>query len=325
MSNFKIYVTREIPQKGIDMLKEIGDVKVWQDILPPSREVILKEVEDIDGLLPLLTDKIDEEIFSKAKNLKIVSNYAVGYDNIDISAATKRKIMVTNTPGVLTETTADLAFSILMAAARRIVEGDKFLRNGEWQCWSPKLLLGQDIYGATLGIIGFGRIGQAMARRASGFDMRILVYNRKEDKELGKNLGVTFVSFDTLIKESDFISLHIPLTKETHHILGKKEFAKMKKSAIVINSSRGSVIDQKALFEALKNDVIAGAGLDVFEKEPIDMDDPLLTLDNIVMVPHLGSGSTATRTKMAEMAAGNLIAGLKGEAPPNLVNPEVLQ
>lgn len=323
MSNYKVFVTRKLPQAALDKIAEVADMEVWQDELPPPREVLLEKVKDIDGLLCLLTDKIDAELMDTAKNLKVISNYAVGFDNIDIPAATERSLPVGNTPGVLTETTADLAFTLLMASARRIVEADKYTRAGKWKTWGPMLFLGQDIHHATLGIVGLGRIGAEMAKRGKGFDMKLLYHDAMRNEKLEQELGIKYVDMDTLLKESDFISLHVPLMESTRHLIGEREFNMMKPTAILINSARGPVVDQKALYEALKANKIAHAGLDVFDVEPIAADDPLLTLDNVTVVPHIASASVATRTKMAMMAADNLIAGLKGEPLPNQVNPEV--
>ncbi|MGC8842726.1 MAG: 2-hydroxyacid dehydrogenase, partial [bacterium] len=249
----------------------------------------------------------------------------VGYDNIDVKEATRRKIMVTNTPGVLTETTADLTFALILATARRLVEADKFTRSGKWKSWGPMLFLGRDVYGATLGIIGMGRIGQAVARRAKGFNMKIIYYSRRRNEEAEKELGAEYRELHSLLKEADIITIHTPLTEETYHLIGEKELSLMKPSAILINTARGAVVDQRALFKALKEKRIFGAGLDVYEKEPIDADDPLLELDNVVVLPHIGSATVETRGRMARMAAENLLAGLRGEIPQNLVNPEVLQ
>lgn len=320
----KVYVTRIIPEKGLEILREAADVKVWQDELPPPREVLLKEVEDVDGLVSLLTDKIDAELFDRAKKLKIVSNYAVGFDNIDLDEATKRGIMATNTPGVLTETTADLAFALLMATARRIVEADKFARAGRWKTWGPMLMLGQDVYGAKLGLIGLGRIGYAVAKRAKGFDMDVMYYDMFRNEKAEQELGLKFVELEQLLKESDFVSIHVPLTPETKHLINEKTLGLMKKTAILVNTARGPVVDEKALYEALVSNKIAGAGLDVMDPEPPSMDNPLLKLDNVIILPHIASASVATRTKMAVMAAENCVAGLKGEVPPNLLNKQVI-
>lgn len=326
MKRFKVFVTRKILEEGLNMLRERYDVEVsdYDGVIP--REMLLKKVKGADALVSLLTDNIDAEVMDAAgPNLKIIANYAVGYNNIDVEEATKRGIMVTNTPGVLTETTADFAWTLLMAIARRIVEADKFVREGKFRGWEPMLLLGTDVFGATLGIVGFGRIGQAMARRALGFNMRVLYYdNSRVDEQLEKELKATFVDLPTLLKESDFVTLHVPLTKQTHHLIGEKELKMMKKDAYLINTARGPVVDEKALVKALKEGWIKGAALDVFENEP-EIEPELLKLDNVVLAPHIASASYATRSKMSVMVAENIIKALNGEVPPNLVNPEVLQ
>lgn len=321
----KVYVTRLIPEKGVEMLLDFCDAEVWEGELPPPREVLLNKVQDVEGLLSLLTDRIDAQLMDAAPKLKVISNMAVGYDNIDVKEATRRGIIVGNTPGVLTDTTADFAFALLMATARRIPEACRYVRAGKWKTWGPKLLLGWDIHGATLGLVGMGRIGSGVARRATGLGMRILYYDVVRREDLEEELGLEFVDFETLLERSDFISLHVPLTSETHHLIGTEQFRLMKPTAILINTSRGPIVDPQALYEALKSGQIAACGLDVTEPEPIPMDDPLLTLDNCVIVPHIASASIATRTKMAAMAAENLIAGLKGEMPPHPVNPEVFR
>jgi len=327
MTKPNVYVTRMIPQKGLDMLYEFCDAEVWEGETPPPREVLLERVRGRDGLLPLLTDTIDSALMDAAgPQLKIIANYAVGYDNIDVAAATDRGIMVTNTPGVLTETTADFAFALLMATARRIAEGMDYVRAGKWQTWGPKLLLGQDIHGATLGIIGMGRIGTAVARRAQGFGMRILYYDPYCREDRGAALGAQCVDLDTLLAESDFVSIHVPLTDDTYHMIDAEALCKMKPSAVLINTARGPVVDPDALYAALKDGVIAFTGLDVTEPEPLPAEDKLLSLNNIIVCPHIASASVATRTKMATMAATNLIAVLiKGERPPNLVNPDCIK
>ncbi|MEJ5229956.1 MAG: glyoxylate reductase [Pseudothermotoga sp.] len=326
MKRPRVFVTRQIPEDGLKLLREHCEIEVsdYDGVIP--RDLLLKKVKGVDGILSLLTDLIDKEVMDSAgPQLKVVSNYAVGYNNIDVEEATRRGIMVTNTPGVLTETTADLAWALMMAIARRIVEGDKFVRAGKFRGWEPMLLLGTDLYGATLGIVGFGRIGQAMARRAIGFNMKVLYYDgNRVSEELEKELKATFVNLETLLRESDFITLHVPLTKETHHLIGEKELRMMKKESYLINTARGPVIDEKALAKALKENWIRGAALDVFENEP-QVEPELLELDNVVLAPHLGSASYATRTRMSVMAAENLIKALSGETPPNLVNPEVLK
>jgi len=322
----KVYITRRIPEPGIEMIRKEHEVEVNPYDRVLTREELLQAVKGKDGILCLLTDKIDAEVFDAAgPQLKVVSNYAVGYDNIDVNEATKRGIVVTNTPGVLTETTADLAWALILATARRIVEADKFTRAGKYEGWAPMLFLGQDVYGKTLGIIGMGRIGQAVARRAKGFNMKVL-YNdiRRIPEELEKELNATFVSLDELIEQSDFVSLHTYLSPETYHLINEERLRKMKKTAYLINTSRGPVVDESALVRALKEGWIAGAGLDVYEFEP-KLVPGLAECENAVLLPHIASASVETRTKMATMAAENLLAVLAGKMPPNPVNPEVLK
>ena len=321
----RVYVTRILPKEAMDRVNSFCDAKTWDGPLPPPRDVLEENVVNIEGLLSLLTDKIDAELMDKAPKLKVISNYAVGFDNIDIPAATKRGIIVGNTPGVLTETTADLAFALMMAAGRRIVEGDKEVRAGKWKTWGPMILLGQDIHGATLGIIGLGRIGASVARRAKGFGMKIIYYDIIRNENVEKELGIKYTDLNSLLSQSDFITIHTNLTKETHHLISSKQFDLMKRTGILVNTSRGPIVDNMALYEALRSKKIAYAGLDVTEPEPLPADHPLLTLDNVIVVPHIASASVASRTKMGLMAADNLIAGLKGEMPPNPVNPQVLK
>lgn len=325
MTKPKVFVTRSIPDKGLDIVKQACEADIWPEELPPPRRVLLERVKGVDGILSLLTSKIDAAVMDTAgPQLKVISNYAVGFDNIDIPEATRRSIPVGNTPGVLTDTTADFAFALLMAAARRLVEGDKYSRAGKWKTWGPKLLLGADVHGATLGLVGFGRIGKAMAKRATGFDMRVLFYDPANPNDpKAAALGADSVDFDTVLSQSDFVSLHTPLTDDTYHLIDAEALRKMRRDAILINSARGPIIDNAALYDALKNGQIAYAALDVTEPEPIPVDSPLLELDNIIIAPHMASASRATRDKMAEMAAANLLAGLKGERLPTCVNPEV--
>lgn len=326
MAKPKVFVTRMIPEAGLSMVREFCDADIWSGALPPERAYVLEHVKGVDGILSLLTTKMDPAVMDAAgSQLKVISNYAVGFDNIDIPEATKRGIPVGHTPGVLTETTADFAFALLISAARRVVEGDNYTRAGKWKTWGPSLLLGQDVYGATLGLVGFGRIGKSMAKRATGFDMRILYHDEyvPADDPFAREIGAQAVDMDTLLAESDFVSLHAPLTAETHHLINAAALAKMKSTAILINSARGSLIDPAALYDALKNGGIAYAGLDVTEPEPIPMDSPLLTLDNIIIAPHIASASVVTRDKMAVIAANNLIAGLTGERLPHCANPQV--
>jgi lactate dehydrogenase-like 2-hydroxyacid dehydrogenase len=322
MAKPKVYVTRRVPEAGIDLLRETCEIEVWEGELPVPRELLMEKVGEIDGLYCLLTEQINRELLDAAPSLRVVSNMAVGFNNIDVAACTARGIPVGNTPGVLTETTADCAFALLMAAARRIVEGVDYVRAGKWKTWGPMLLMGQDLHGATLGIVGFGRIGQAMARRAQGFGMRIL-YQDAFVTEADPSLNATRVDLDRLLAESDFVTLHVPLTEETHHLIGREELARCRPTAILVNTSRGEVVDPDALYEALRDGQIARAALDVTEPEPLPAEHPLLTLPNCIVVPHIASASVATRTKMAVMAAENLLAGLRGEPLPYCVNPGV--
>ena len=316
----KIFITRRLPEEGLRLLKE-HELEIYEGDAPPSKEEIIEGVKDKDVLICLLTDKIDAEVMDSAPNLKIIANYAVGIDNIDVEEATKRGILVTNTPGVLTETVADLAWALLMAIARRIVEGDKFMREGKFKGWAPLLMLGSDVYGKTIGIIGAGRIGSAVARRAKGFNMRILYYSRKRNEKLEEECNAKYVDLETLLKEADFVSLHTPLTEETYHMIGEKELKMMKPTAYLINTARGKCVDEDALVKALKEGWIKGAALDVFENEPA-IHPELKKLDNVVLTPHIGSASYETRSKMAVMVAKNVIAALEGKLPPNCVNPE---
>jgi len=316
----KAFVTRQLPDEALQIVRAVADVEVWSGDMPPNRQALLERIAPVGGLLCLLTDRIDAELLDAAPNLKVVSQMAVGYDNIDLAACTAREIKVGNTPGVLTETTADLAFALLMATARRVVEADAYTRSGQWKTWSPMQLTGPDIHHATLGIIGLGRIGYEVAKRAKGFDMRVVYANRHPNERAELDFGALRVTMDELLAESDFVSVHSPLTLDTRHLIGAREFARMKPTAIFINTSRGPVVDQKALYDALKNRQILAAGIDVFESEPVPLDDPLLTLNNVVLLPHIGSASIATRTKMAILAAENLAAGLKGEPLPNPLN-----
>jgi glyoxylate reductase len=323
MSKPSVFVTRRIPEKGLEMLRDFCEVDLWAGELPPGRDELLRHVKGVDGLLSLLTDKVDGELMDAAgEQLKVISNLAVGFDNIDVPAATARGIPVGNTPDVLTDATADFAFTLLLAAGRRLLEGDRYIKAGKWKTWDPLALLGVEIKGATLGLVGFGRIGKAMARRAAGFDMRVIYYDPSE-KIPDSRIDATHVDFDTLLEESDFISLHVPLTTDTRHLIGAEALSKMKTEAVLINTARGPIVDPDALYEALKQRRIFAAALDVTEPEPLPLEHPLYTLDNLIIAPHIASASRATRDKMAMMAAQNLIAGLKGERLPNCVNPQV--
>jgi glyoxylate reductase len=321
-SRLYVFVTRELPGNAVERLRASAQVEVWPGQDPPPREELLRQAARADALLTLLTDHIDAALLGSAPRLRIVSNMAVGYDNIDVEAATARGVQVTNTPGVLTETTADFAFALLLATARRVVEGDHLARSGGWPTWHPSFLLGQDVHGATLGIVGLGAIGTAVARRARGFAMRVIYSDSRPRPELEAELSASFVPLDTLLRESDFVSLHVPLTPHTHHLIGRRELSLMKPSAFLINTSRGPVVDEEALSEALRSQVIAGAGLDVAEVEPVPAGDPLLELGNLTLTPHVASASVATRARMADMAADAILAVLRGERPVNLLNPQ---
>jgi lactate dehydrogenase-like 2-hydroxyacid dehydrogenase len=324
MNQKSIFVTRRIPQPGLDLLTDF-DVTVNPEDRVLTKQEVIAGAKGKDAVLCLLTDPIDSEIMDAVPTVKIFANYAVGFNNIDVDAATQRKIVITNAPGVLTDTTADMAWTLLMAAARRVVEADKFCRDGQFKGWAPMLFLGVDIHHKTLGIIGMGRIGQAMARRASGFDMRVLYYDENSlfpEKEA--ELKASYASMEQLLMESDFVSLHVPLMPSTRHLISRKELALMKPTAILINTARGPVVDEKALVEALQSKRIFGAGLDVFEAEPA-LAPGLTALDNVVIPPHIASATIDTRTKMATIAAGNIVAFFKGEVPPTIVNPEVLK
>ncbi|MDZ7966019.1 MAG: D-glycerate dehydrogenase [Nostoc sp. DedSLP03] len=318
----KVFVTRRLPIE-LEQLRSLAIVEVWPERQPPPYEILLEKVKEIDGLLCLLTDQIDRQVIESGK-LKVISQMAVGYDNIDIAAATARKIPVGNTPGVLTDATADFAWALLMAAARRVVEADRFTRTGLWQTWEPDLLLGPNVTGAILGIVGFGRIGQAVARRAKGFEMQILYTSRQRcSRELEQSLGVEFATLEHLLQESNFVTLHTPSADDTYHLISDRQFELMKRSAILINTARGTIVDPDSLYRALASGQIAAAAIDVTEPEPIPSDSLLLTLDNIIIAPHIGSASRQTRSKMASMAIANLIAGLRGDRLANCVNPEI--
>ena len=326
MSKPRVFVTRLIPEKGLHMVQEFCHCEVWTDETPPPYEVLVEKVKGVDGLLSLLTDRIDLNLLDAAgPSLRVISQMAVGTDNIDIPTATARHVPVGNTPGVLTETTADFAWALLMAAARRVVEGEKFVQAGRWKTWGPTLLMGQDVHGAILGIIGFGRIGQAVARRARGFSMRILYSDPQRRPEAEIETGAEYATQDELLSKADFITLHTPLTQETYHLISEAQLRVMKPSAVLVNTSRGGVVDPDALLTALHEGWIAAAALDVTEPEPIPADNPLLQLENLIIVPHIASASVQTRSTMAKMAAENLIAGLKGEKLPYCANPEVYQ
>lgn len=316
----KVLVTGRLPEEVVALIEKDHHVEINKQDRPMDRESLLSRVGDKEGLLCMITEQIDTELLNCAPHLKIIANYGVGFNHIDINAATERGIMVTNTPGVLTDSTADLAFALIMASGRRLVEGDRYTRDGEFTFWAPLHFLGHDITGKTLGIIGLGRIGKAVAKRAAGFSMKVIYYNRQRLEMVEeKALNVEYASFKSLLKESDFVSLHVPLTPQTTHLIGKEELNLMKPSAYLINTSRGPVVDEMNLVEALKNQVICGAGLDVYENEP-ELASGLSDLNNVILLPHVGSATIETRTRMAQMAAENLLAGLRVEIPPNCLN-----
>lgn len=344
-----VVVTRRLLQQASDVLRAQADLVCWEQDCPVDRKWLLDHLPNAEGLYCLLTDRIDREVLQVGKQLRVISTMAVGYDHIDVAGCTARGIPVGHTPGILTETTADLAFALLLSAARRIVEGAEYVRQGQWTTWSPDLLLGQDVYGATLGIVGFGRIGQAMARRAQGFQMKVLAVRSPQSSassrsgtqpfaprvlhedgssglnSQGESVSASFQEVDLhgALAQSDFVSLHVPLTPHTHYLIGEAEFRVMKPSSILINTARGGVVDPEALYHALVHGHIGGAALDVTDPEPIPVSHPLLTLPNCLVIPHLGSASVATRTRMACIAAENIVAGLHGDALPHCVNPEV--
>lgn len=319
----KVFVTRVIRDAGLNLLQEFCDAEIWQDDLPPARDILLEKVRGIDGLLCLLTDRIDGEVLDAAgAQLKVVSNHAVGFDNIVVPDATARRIPIGNTPGILTDATADFAFALLMSAARRVNEAERYLRDGKWKTWGPSILLGMDFVGKTLGLVGFGRIGQAVAKRAAGFDLRVIYYDPGAEAVVN---ATPVNSLDELLHASDFVSVHTPLNDSTRRMVNADFLGKMKRNAILVNTSRGPVVDQDALYRALKSHQIFAAALDVTDPEPLPMDSPLLTLENCIIAPHIASASEKTRDDMARLAANNLIAGLKGERLPHCVNPEVYQ
>ncbi|HEX13550.1 MAG: 2-hydroxyacid dehydrogenase [Desulfurella sp.] len=321
---FKVYVTRNIPKEGLELLKDKCDIEVNNLGRSLTKQELLEKIKNKDACITQLTDKVDIDFFEAAKNLKIIANYAVGFDNIDLNEATKRKIFVTNTPDVLTQATAELAWALLFACARGVPQADKFTREGNYKGWDLYLFLGLDISHKTLGIIGAGRIGQAFAKMSKGFDMNILYTANSKKIDFEAQTNAKFVDLETLLKESDFVSIHTPLTPQTYHLIGKKELSLMKKTAILINTSRGAVIDEKALAESLENRQIYAAGLDVYEKEPI-IEEKLKTLDNVVLLPHIGSATYKTRIDMSILAAQNILDFLEGKIPRTLVNKDILK
>ncbi|PYZ92921.1 D-glycerate dehydrogenase [Salipaludibacillus keqinensis] len=326
MSKPFVFVTRQVPEVSLTALKEMAEVEVWPEKeTPVPREILLKKAEKAVGLYTMLTDSIDEELLNRAANLKVIANLAVGFDNIDVDMASEKGIAVCNTPEVLSDTTADLTFALLMATSRRIVEAAQYIKEGKWNNWAPLLLAGTDIHHKTIGILGMGRIGSAVAKRATGFEMEILYHNRSHNEKAEKELGATFVSFDELIERSDYVVCLAPMTDDTKDLFTYDVFEKMKRSAIFINASRGGIVVEEDLIKALKEEKIAGAGLDVFRQEPITTDHPLLSLSNVVALPHIGSASIETRLAMAALASRNIVNVIKGDRPEAIVNGDILK
>lgn len=320
----RVFVTREIFSDALEDIRLAADLDLWTDELPPPRSELLNRAVGVDGILCLLTDKIDREFMDAAgPRLKVISQIAVGFDNIDVPEATKRGIPVGNTPDVLTQTTADAAWALMLSAARRIGESERAARAGRWRTWHPLHYLGQDVYGATLGIVGMGRIGFQVAKRSIGFDMKVVYHDVVRQDRYESELDMEYVDMDTLLARSDFVSLHTVLNESTRYLIDARALSKMKPSAVLVNAARGSIVDPKALYEALRSGQISAAGLDVTEPEPISADDPLLTLENCVIVPHIASASVSTRREMSRIAAANLLNGIAGERLVTCVNPEV--
>ncbi len=325
MTKPRVFLSRRLPEPAMKIVEAACAVDLWDSAERPApREALLRGVAEADGLLSLITDRVDAELLDAAPRLRVVANMAVGYDNIDLAACTARGVLVTNTPGVLTETTADLAWALMLAAARRIVEGQKLIEAGGWGPWHPMQLVGVDVYGATLGVVGAGRIGGAVLRRGRGFGMELRYHNRRPSPELEAETGARYLPLDQLLRECDFVVVTVPLSAETRGMFGAAEFAMMKDTAVFVNVARGPVVREADLVEALRPRRPRAAGIDVFEREPIGADHPLLALPNCVAVPHIGSASVATRTRMATLAAENLVAALTGAPVPTPVNPEVL-
>ena len=325
----KLFMTREIPFPAAQRIAELFDVTVWREYRAPTKDELIASARGADALVTTLEDKVTCEVIEAlAPRLRIIAQYAVGYDNVDLECATRYGVYVTNTPGVLTEATADLTWALILAVARRIVEADEYVRSGGWRqsraAWHPTMMLGFDVYGKTIGIVGGGRIGQAVARRAKGFNMRILYNSRRRHEEM-EDLGAVYVDLETLFRESDIVTIHVPLTPETQNLVNERLLRLMKRTAILINTARGKVVDLDALYRALSEGWIAGAGLDVFPEEPLDPSHPIAKLKNVVLTPHIGSATVETRSRMAELVLQNLEAFMRGEVPPTLVNSEVVK
>ena len=325
MSRPRVYVTRHLPGGALDYLSRDCDVGLWPGELPPPPDELRRAAADSDGMITLLTDRVDETVLAGAGRLLVISNMATGFDNIDVPAATRQGVLVTRTPGVLSETTADFAFALLLAAARRVPEGDRYVRDGRWRTWGPEILLGHDVHGASLGIVGMGGTGQEMAKRARGFGMRVVYNSRTPRPVLERRYKMTFVPLDDLLRDSDFVTLHAPLTPETRGLIGERQLRMMKSTSVLVNTARGPLVDQAALYRALNEGWIAAAAIDVTDPEPILPEDLLLKLDNLVIAPHIASASVATRSRMAMLAAEQLVQALRGEVPANVVNREALR
>lgn len=320
MTKQYVFITRKLPEEVVQSLREQFEVNMWHsDTMAVPREILLEEAGKADALLTMLSDKVDRELLTRSSNLKVVANLAVGFDNIDLEAAKENNVLICNTPDVLTDTTADLAFALLMATARKIPQAVQIVKSGEWRSWGPLLFTGADIHHKTIGIVGMGKIGSAVAKRATGFDMEILYHNRNPKPEVEAAVGAKYCSFEQLVQQSDFIVCLTPLTPETKNLFTEEVFKQMKPSAIFINAARGAVVDEEALYRVLKDKVIAAAGLDVFQVEPIDAHHPLLTLDNVVALPHIGSASAETRSAMMALCAENIQLVLNGKVPKTIV------
>jgi glyoxylate reductase len=323
MAKPAVFVTRRLPGGALDLLARETDLQVWEEELPPPRAELLRQAPRCHGLLTLLTDRVDDELLKRAPHMVAVSNMATGFDNIDVAAASEQGVLVTRTPGVLSETVADFTFALMLAAARRLPEAERYVRAGRWKTWGPSVMLGRDVFGATLGIVGLGGVGTEVARRARGFGMRILYHDHVRKPALERRYRLTFLPLRDLLQQSDFVTLHAALTPETRGLIGERELSLMKETTILINTGRGPLVDQKALYEALRSGHIAGAALDVTDPEPIAAGDPLLALDNALVVPHIASASVATRGRMAMLAAENLLSALAGRTPKDTVNREI--
>ena len=323
MPSPRVYVTRRLPGSALELLGQHTDLRVWDGETPPPRDDLLRQVAKCDGIVTLLTDRVDEALLEAAPGLLAVSNMATGFDNVDVEAASRRNVLVTRTPGVLSETVADFTFALILAAARRVTEADRHVRSGLWENWGPQVMLGQDVYGATLGIVGLGGVGEEVARRARGFGMRIVYHSRTPRPALERRYGIQPLALPELLTQADFVSLHTPLTPETHHLIGPTELALMKRTAVLINTGRGPLVDEAALYRALLEERIAAAALDVSDPEPMAPDNPLLSLEQVIATPHIASASVATRSRMATLAAQNLLTALHGHLPADTVNPQI--